>query len=186
MKERLLYGKAKNHKQKINVENMKKLVMLLLLLTTVLFTAGCTGEPSGSSNAQGSQNKIPVQEIAQLEQINESLKTGPVFLKIGASYCGPCREMQPILEELAAEYEGKVTVLSADIDSENSADLANYFDIGYVPDSSVIIGIENGEYVYMQEDGNISKNRMQARILGLREKNVYENVLNHAILQNEK
>ncbi|MGB9929686.1 MAG: thioredoxin domain-containing protein [Methanosarcina sp.] len=165
---------------------MKKLAMLLILLTIVLFTAGCTGETSNSSNAQGSQERIPVEEINNLEQINESLKTGPVFLKIGASYCGPCREMQPMLEELAAQYEGKVTVLSADIDNENSTDLASYFDIGYVPDSSIIIGIENGEYVYMQEDGNISKDRMKARILGLREKSVYENTLNHAILQNEK
>ena len=58
--------------------------------------------------------------------------------------------------------------------------------LNYIPDSSVIVGIENGEYVYMQEDGNVTKDRFQARILGLMDKQVFEKVLDLALLQKEK
>jgi hypothetical protein len=45
----------------------------------------------------------------------------------------------------------------------------------------VIIGIENGEYVYIQEDRNVSKDRFTARILGFRNKQEFEKVLDLAL-----
>ena len=48
------------------------------------------------------------------------------------------------------------------------------------------MGIENGEYVYMQENGNVSKDRSQARIVGLRDKEVYEKILDLALLHEAK
>ncbi|TFH03418.1 MAG: thioredoxin, partial [Methanosarcina sp.] len=74
-------------------------------------------------------------------------------------------------------------VMSADIDQ--SPQLAAYFGIGYIPDSFMIVGIEDGEYVYMQEDGNVTTDRFQARVLGLREKQVYGELLERAILYYE-
>ena len=48
------------------------------------------------------------------------------------------------------------------------------------------MGIEKGEYVYMQEDGKVSMDRFQARILGQMEKEVYEKLIDVALLQEEK
>ena len=87
--------------------------------------------------------------------------------------------MKPILSELAKEYDGKATIMSVDVD--NSFEFANYFVVNSIPDSSVIVGIENGRYVYIQEDGNISNDRLRSRILGIRDKEEFKKILDLAI-----
>ncbi len=194
---------------------MKKLVILLILLAAVVFTAGCTEKSqenstntqANSTNIQANENingvvkanesgqntteveqnttsqESKVVQVTSLEQINTSLKQGPVLMKIGSKHCGPCQAMRPMLKELATEYRGKATIVSIDI--TDSPDLATYFEIGYVPDTTLIMGIENGEYVYLKEDGTLTKDRLQAKIRGQMEKDVYENRINLALLQEE-
>lgn len=156
---------------------MKKLIILLILLASVLFTAGCAEE--SQKNSTDSQEKNAVVEVTQLEQINASLQKGPILVKMGAEWCGPCQEMKSILKELAIEYEGKATIMSVDVD--RSPKLADYFVVNSISDSSVIVGIDNGEYVYMQEDGSVTKDRFKARILGAMDKQVFVKVLDLAL-----
>lgn len=92
--------------------------------------------------------------------------------------------MKPILDELASKYGDRATIMSININK--NPQLATYFDVGYIPDSSIIIGIENGGYVYMQQDGSITTDRVKARIVGLEDKEVYEKVLEHALAYEEK
>jgi thiol-disulfide isomerase/thioredoxin len=155
---------------------MRKLLLLLILLIAALFTAGCTDK---TQQNQVSQVNSSVIEVTQLEQVNSSLQNGPVFFKLGAEWCGPCQEMKPILNELATDSKGKVAIISVDVDQ--SPELADYFEVNSVPESYMILGIENGEYVYMQEDGNVTRDRFKARILGSRDKQVLTNVLNLAL-----
>ena len=165
---------------------MRKLILSLILLTAVLFTAGCMGNLLSS---QASSGKSAVVEVTHLEQINASLQEGPVFMKIGARWCPHCRSMKPILEKMAAEYTGNATIAAIDVDK--SPDLKEYFGVKGIPDSCVIVAIENGTYVYMQEDGNVSMNRSQARFIGLNEtagpnEETFEKVLNLFLLQKVK
>lgn len=41
---------------------------------------------------------------------------GAVLLDFGAEWCHPCKQLDPVVEELAAEWKGKVKVLALDID----------------------------------------------------------------------
>ena len=159
---------------------MNKLVILLILLAAVLFTAGCTEE---ADNPDDALVKSVVEDVTDLEQINTSVQKGPVFVKVGAEWCGPCQQMKPILSYLAAEYTGKATVMSADIDQ--SPQLATYFSTSYIPDSFVVVGLENGEYIYMQEDGSVTTNRLKARVIGVRDKQVYKELMARAVLYYE-
>ena len=42
----------------------------------------------------------------------------PVVLDFGATWCGPCQMVAPIIEELAKEYEGKVVIGKCDVDQD--------------------------------------------------------------------
>ena len=87
--------------------------------------------------------------------------------------------MKPILNELATEYGGKATIMTIDVDQ--SPKLADYFGVNSIPDFSVIVGIEKGKYIYMQQDGTVTRSRFKARIIGLKDKKVFENVLDVTI-----
>jgi len=56
--------------------------------------------------------------------------TMPVVIDFYATWCGPCRALSPILEQIAKDYEGKVKVLKVDVDKNQAlAEAANIFSI---------------------------------------------------------
>ena len=59
------------------------------------------------------------------------LGTKPAIVDFYASWCGPCRAISPILEELANEYKDKIVIYKVDVDA--SPDLAQAFGIRSIP-----------------------------------------------------
>lgn len=55
----------------------------------------------------------------------------PAIVDFNASWCGPCRKIAPILEELAAEYAGQVVIYKVDVDK--CRDIASAFGISSIP-----------------------------------------------------
>ena len=55
----------------------------------------------------------------------------PVVIDFSATWCGPCKKIAPIIEELAAEYEGKVNIFKCDVDEID--ELTSKFGIRNVP-----------------------------------------------------
>ena len=55
----------------------------------------------------------------------------PAIVDFTATWCGPCKRLSPILEELAKEYKGKIVVYKVDVDK--CEDLARAFNISSIP-----------------------------------------------------
>ena len=55
----------------------------------------------------------------------------PCLIDFYASWCGPCKALAPILEELSEEYAGKVDIYKVNVDQEE--ELARAFDIRSIP-----------------------------------------------------
>ncbi len=66
----------------------------------------------------------------------------PIVLDFSATWCGPCKKIAPIIDELAAEYEGRVNVGKCDVD--DNEELTSKFAIRNVP---TVLFIKNGEVV---------------------------------------
>ena len=58
-----------------------------------------------------------VQEVTDRTFAQEVLQsTSPVLVDVWADWCGPCKAIAPIVEELAREYEGQLKVMKLDVD----------------------------------------------------------------------
>lgn len=66
----------------------------------------------------------------------------PVLVDFFATWCGPCKMMAPIIEEIEKEVEGKAKVFKVDVD--NDADLAMKYNIMSIP---TFIAFEKGEAI---------------------------------------
>ncbi len=77
----------------------------------------------------------------ELEEILSTDKN-TVFCDFWASWCGPCRMLAPVFEEIADKYEGQATFVKIDIDEEESESAAMKYGITSIPN---VIAFKGGK-----------------------------------------
>ncbi len=85
-------------------------------------------------------------------------RDGLTVVDFWAEWCGPCRAIGPIIEQLSSEYDGKVLVGKVDVD--NNPEVAMKYGIRSIP---TILFLKNGEVVDKQV-GSTTKQVLEQKI----------------------
>lgn len=83
---------------------------------------------------------VNAQDLEQLISVSDK----PVFCDFWASWCGPCRMLAPVFEDISDKYEGKAEFVKINIDEEDSEAAAIKYGITSIPN---ILVFKNGKAV---------------------------------------
>ena len=96
------------------------------------------------------------------ENFDETIQKGVSLVDFWAGWCGPCKMLAPVIENLADRYAGKVSVCKVDIDAQ--AGLASRFSIMSIP---TVLIFQDGE--------------LQQKAVGVQPETVYTQMLVSAL-----
>jgi thioredoxin len=104
--------------------------VLLSLLVSLVFLITCRSEIGGSAKPDKAGNTDVIQlsnadfkKMVFNYEVNKEWKyegSKPAIIDFYADWCGPCRQLSPLVEEVAKQYAGKIVVYKVDTDKETT------------------------------------------------------------------
>lgn len=113
---------------------MKTIKIKYSFLAIILLMIGLVSTQGASAQVVKEINKSEfTKKVADLEKNKDwkFLGNKPTIIDFYATWCGPCKRLSPIMEQLAKEYNGKVQFYKVDVDKER--ELATMFGIQSIP-----------------------------------------------------
>ncbi|MBD5356630.1 MAG: thioredoxin family protein [Bacteroides sp.] len=109
---------------------MKKLILMSLAAVAMTLPA--------CSNSKQEPKNIEVEVVSDAEittmendKVLKSSKGHPMLADFSAEWCPPCRQMKPIFRKLKNEYEGKIDLVTIDVDK--NPELAERYNVTSIP-----------------------------------------------------
>ena len=104
-------------------------------------------------------SKVSDEKTWEIDVVNSPV---PVFVDFWAEWCGPCRMVGPVVEELSADYDSKIKFVKVNVDEANA--LASKYNVFSIP---TLMIFNKGEIVAQQ--------------VGAASKETYKNMIDKAI-----
>jgi thioredoxin 1 len=79
-------------------------------------------------------------KVVNSSEFKNAIKSGVTLVDFYADWCGPCKMIAPVLEQLSSEFEGKAHIIKLDVDA--SPDIAQSFGVMSIP---TLIVFKDGE-----------------------------------------
>ncbi len=111
-----------------------KRILLTLLAVVALLPAVAKGQNNKKMKTIELTQEQFLERVYDLNNTSNELKylgDKPALVDFYASWCGPCKALAPILEELAADYEGEVIIYK--VNTEREQEIAQAFNIRSIP-----------------------------------------------------
>lgn len=114
--------------------------MIIILLSVVLMICGSSCSANGNNKKNDKMKTIELTKTEFLKKVDDFenrpsewkyLGDKPALIDFYATWCGPCKSIAPILEELAAEYADSIIIYK--VDTEKEPELAALFGIRAIP-----------------------------------------------------
>ena len=100
-------------------------------------------------------NEITSQQEFEQQVLNSA---NPVFVDFWAEWCGPCRVVSPVVEELSNEYKDKINFVKVNVDDNN--ELAQKYNVFSIPTLTIF---KDGQMI-SQKTGTASKESFKTMI----------------------
>ena len=114
---------------------MKRLEIFILILVALFVTNVAVAQRgSGESQTIKLDKSAFLKRVANFEttpNVWKYLGDKPAIIDFYADWCGPCRRLAPVLDELAAEYDGRIYIYKVNVDNEK--EIASAFGITSLP-----------------------------------------------------